>query len=80
MGVGGWKWSEINGCYRRLSALKKELVCHFKLVSDMIGNGIKEFANDVDGPTFLKWELLEESFCFLSISFRLSKLHGSLQT
>ena len=38
----------------RLSGLKYKLVCHFKLAADMVGGGIREFVNDVDGPAFLK--------------------------
>ena len=34
---------------KKLSGLKNELVCRFKLAADMIGGGIKEFVNDVDG-------------------------------
>ena len=30
------------------------LVCHFKLVADMVETGIREFMYDTDGTTFLK--------------------------
>ena len=33
---------------RRLSGLKYKLICHFKLVVDMVGSGIREFVNDKD--------------------------------
>ena len=42
---------------RRLSGLKNKLVCHFELAADMVGAGIREFVNDVDGPAFLEREL-----------------------
>ena len=38
----------------RLSGFKYELICHFRLVVDMIGGGIREFVYDTDGPAFLK--------------------------
>ena len=41
----------------RLLGLKYKLICHFKLATDMIGGGIWEFVNDVDGLEFLKREL-----------------------
>ena len=41
---------------RRLSGLKYELVCRFKLVADMVGAGIKEFV--YDGLAFLKRDLV----------------------
>ena len=40
----------------RLSGLKYELVCHFKLAVDMVGGGIGEFVND--GPAFMERELM----------------------
>ena len=32
---------------RRLSGLKYELVCHFKLAGDMVEAGVREFVNGV---------------------------------
>ena len=33
-----------------------QVVCHFKLATDMVKSGIKEFAYDADGPAYLKRE------------------------
>ena len=38
----------------RLVGFKYKLICRFKLVADMVRGGIKEFANDTDGPAFWK--------------------------
>ena len=38
----------------RLSELKYNFVCHFRLV----GGSIREFVCDANGPTFLKRELI----------------------
>ena len=38
--------------------LKCMLVCCFKLVADMVGDGIREFVDDRDGPAFLERELV----------------------
>ena len=43
---------------RRLSELKYKLICRFKLAGDMVGGGIREFLNDMDGPAFLERELM----------------------
>jgi hypothetical protein len=42
----------------RLSGLKYKLICCFKLAADMLGDGIREFVNDTDGPVFLERELI----------------------
>jgi hypothetical protein len=42
----------------RLSGLKHKLICCFKLVKDIVGGGIREFVNDVDGRAFLERELM----------------------
>ena len=42
----------------RLSGLKCKLICRFKLVADMVGDGIREFVNDMDRPAFLERELM----------------------
>ena len=42
----------------RLSGLKYKLICHFKLMADMIGGGIQEIVNDMDGPAFLERGLI----------------------
>ena len=39
---------------RILSGLKYKLMCHFKLMADMVGIGIRKFVNDVDGSAFLE--------------------------
>ena len=41
---------------RRLSGLKYK--CHFKLVADIVTGRIWEFVYDMDGPAFLKRELV----------------------
>ena len=38
----------------RLSGLKYELICCFKLVVHMVGGGIRDFVHGVDGPAFLE--------------------------
>jgi hypothetical protein len=38
--------------------LKDKLVCHFILVTDMVGVGIREFVYDVARPAFLKNNLV----------------------
>jgi hypothetical protein len=38
----------------RLSRLKYKLICHFKLVVDMV----REFVNDTVGPAFLEREVM----------------------
>ena len=38
--------------------MKYKLICHFKLVVDMVVGGIWEFMNDMDGPAFLERELM----------------------
>ena len=43
---------------RGLLGLKYKSICHFKLVADMVGGGVREFVYDVDGPAFLKRELM----------------------
>ena len=63
VGEGKWRWGEVEGVLvdnfaDRLSGLKHELVCHFKLVTDMVRDGIREFVNDADTPTFLKRKLV----------------------
>ena len=35
---------------RRLLGLKYKLICHFKLVTDMVGDGIREFVNAASIP------------------------------
>ena len=43
----------------RQSGLKYKLVvCHFELVVDMVGDGIREFVNYVNGPAFLEKGLM----------------------
>ena len=42
----------------KLLGLKYKLVCCFKLVVDMARGDIWEFVNDMDGPAFLKRELM----------------------
>ena len=42
----------------KLSGLKYELVCLFKLAVDIVGSGFREFVNDTDGPAFLERELM----------------------
>ena len=42
----------------RLTGLKYKLICHFKLAVDMVGDGIREFVNDMDEPAFLERELM----------------------
>jgi hypothetical protein len=37
-----------------MPGLKNKLVCRFKLAADMVGDGIRELANDVDGPALLE--------------------------
>ena len=39
--------------------MKYKLVCHLKLTADMVGGNIREFAYNMDGPAFLKRELVE---------------------
>jgi hypothetical protein len=39
---------------RKLLGLKYELVCHFELVVDSVGGGVRTFVNDVDRSTFLE--------------------------
>ena len=39
--------------------MKNKLVCHFKLVADMIRSGIREFVYDRDEITILERELVE---------------------
>ena len=41
-----------------LSGLKYKLICHLKLMADMVGGGTWEFVNDTDGPAFLERELM----------------------
>jgi hypothetical protein len=43
---------------RRLSVLKDKLIYHFKLVMDIVGNSVKQFVYDTDGPTVLETELV----------------------
>jgi hypothetical protein len=38
--------------------LKYKLICCFKLAVDMVGGGIQEFLNDMDGPAFPERELM----------------------
>ena len=38
--------------------MEYKLVCHFKFVVDMVGGGIREFVNDMDGPAFLERDLM----------------------
>jgi hypothetical protein len=40
------------------SGLKYKLVCHFKLVADIIGGDVREFVYGVDGSAFLKRKLV----------------------
>ena len=42
----------------RLSGLKCKLICHFKLVADMVGGGNREFLNYTDRLAFLEGELM----------------------
>ena len=43
----------------RLSGLKYKLIFHFKLMADMVRDGITEFVYDTVKPAFLKRELVE---------------------
>jgi hypothetical protein len=45
----------------RLAVLKKDLICHFKLVVDMVRSSVREFVNDADRPEFLERKLMEFS-------------------
>ena len=47
-----------DGNTRRLSGLKYKLVCSLKLVADIVRGDIKEFVYDMDGPEFLRRELV----------------------
>ena len=38
--------------------MKDKLVCNFKLVAAMVGDGVREFVYNVDGSAFLKRELV----------------------
>ena len=56
---GGGRMRLSNIDTERLSRLKYKLICHFKLVADMVGGGIWEFVNDVmEGQAFLERELM----------------------
>ena len=35
------------------------MLFHFELAASMVGGGIREFMNDVDGLKFLEMELIE---------------------
>ena len=54
-GEGKAEWDVNPG---RLSALKYKFVCRFKLAVDMVRGGVREFEYDVDGPAFLKRDLV----------------------
>ena len=42
----------------RLLGLKYKLICHFKLVADLVGGDIREVVNDMDGSAFLEKDLM----------------------
>ena len=37
-----------------LAGVQNQLIHHFMLVADLVGGGIREFVNNVDGPAFLE--------------------------
>ena len=41
-----------------LAEFQNQLICHFMLAADMVGGGIWEFVNNMDGPAFLEKELV----------------------
>ena len=41
-----------------LAGFQNELIRHFMLAADVVGVGIREFMNNVDGPAFLERELV----------------------
>ena len=43
---------------RELAGFQNELIRRFMLAADMVGGGIREFMNNVDGPAFLERELV----------------------
>ena len=43
---------------RRLSGTKYKLMCHFKLVAEMVGGGIQVFVIDMVKPGFLERKLI----------------------
>ena len=63
-----WNWGNASGLMGREEAgwilvdvyawLEDKLVCHFKLMVDLVRGGNKEFEYDVDRPSFLKRELV----------------------
>ena len=57
--VGEGQVRLLNVVTGRLLGLKYKLICCFKLAADMLGDGIREFVNDTDGPAFLERELVE---------------------
>ena len=56
--MGGGKVRLPNVNTGRLSGLKNELVCHFKLVVNMVEGGAWDFLYGMDAPAFLKRELI----------------------
>ena len=57
MSLGGGTGSKGGGGLVRLSdvdtwklaGFQNQLICHFMLVADMVGGGIREFVNNTDG-------------------------------
>ena len=41
-----------------LAGFQNQLICSFMLAADVVGGGIREFFNDMDGPAFLERELV----------------------
>ena len=55
---GGSRVSLLDVDTGRLVGLKNMLVCYFELAVDLIGDDIREFVIDMDGPAFLERELM----------------------
>ena len=58
MGVGGSRVISPDVNTVILSGLKYGMVCHFKMTADMVRCGVRKTVYDVDGPAFLKMELI----------------------
>ena len=41
-----------------LAGFWNQLICRFILAADVVGDGIREFVDDRDGPAFLERELV----------------------
>ena len=55
-GGGRMRLSDVDT--RELAGFQNELICRFILAANMVGDGIQEFVNDMDGPAFLERELV----------------------